>query len=706
MNPHYEQGLDMIKNKKNSIDKSTAVESPSDISMTPWYDPMQLLDTALQVLVSGLFIHHADRRAFYTEWDQDKVKPLPIIQAGSNEAGSHAVIPAFDNKEFWFDFVADTGDGGNSTYAVATQLLADEIRMGIDDRISADPVFTAAVDQLKTGDLLSLPRGDALVLGGDLVYPTAGELEYKKKFINIFKAALPRKTQREIQAPGFEPLNRHIFAFPQNHDWYDSLASFSQIFCGVENKFLDMHCQQRQSYAAVKLPNDWWLFGLDLALSGDIDELQFEYFRKIIEGGAEEDGTSVPNLTWKSKVILIYPEPIWTKAAFGEAQSRGTYRFEQLEVEIEKKTGKDIAIRLSGDQHYYRRYSTIDSQNHLVTCGSGGAFLHPTHGPDKINELQHVRRLTTLDMPRRFRFHEDIRDEVIAGNETVSFHTDDNRNFPGRDASYRLSKGNLFAFFYNNKHFGILTGISYFLIVWIVFTALHSNIKTANIISLFGGKGTLIKDIEFTHILQAAEAWTWAVYLSPGSLIIMAGILLAFTEFTRSFNSHAPSQSRFAGLLHGIVHLTMVFVCYWGILLLGKLIFGSAADPINAEVKIFPFLLCGLAVFVLGYLVGSFIMGAYLFVTVNLHRRIKKFPFLHSNEAYSSLKIAGYKGFLRFRITQDKLEAFFIGIEEIPTLWETTNEKDLDKPTWIEPGKPVLKPMLYDYWMVKIDPMD
>ena len=37
---------------------------------------------------------------------------------------------------------------------------------------------------------------------------------------------------------------------------------------------------------------------------------------------------------------------------------------------------------------------------------------------------------------------------------------------------------------------------------------------------------------------------------------------------------------------------------------------------------------------------------------------------LHSNEAFSSLQIEDYKGFLRFRISEEELEAFFIGIRQ------------------------------------------
>jgi hypothetical protein len=38
---------------------------------------------------------------------------------------------------------------------------------------------------------------------------------------------------------------------------------------------------QKKSYFALKLPLGWWIFGLDLALHGDIDVYQFEFFSKL-----------------------------------------------------------------------------------------------------------------------------------------------------------------------------------------------------------------------------------------------------------------------------------------------------------------------------------------------------------------------------------------------------------------------------------------
>jgi len=55
-----------------------------------------------------------------------------------------------EKDDFWFDFMADTGDGGNPSYAVARLLAQPKLR-------------------LKTSDSMrDLPRGDLLLIGGDL----------------------------------------------------------------------------------------------------------------------------------------------------------------------------------------------------------------------------------------------------------------------------------------------------------------------------------------------------------------------------------------------------------------------------------------------------------------------------------------------------------------------------------------------------------
>lgn len=39
---------------------------------------------------------------------------------------------------------------------------------------------------------------------------------------------------------------------------------------------------QQKSYFALQLPKGWWVFGLDLALHGDIDVYQFKFFSELV----------------------------------------------------------------------------------------------------------------------------------------------------------------------------------------------------------------------------------------------------------------------------------------------------------------------------------------------------------------------------------------------------------------------------------------
>ena len=53
-------------------------------------------------------------------------------------------------EELWFDFMADTGDGGNSTYTVARLLSQPQLKLVVE------------------GHQKSLQRGNLLMIGGDL----------------------------------------------------------------------------------------------------------------------------------------------------------------------------------------------------------------------------------------------------------------------------------------------------------------------------------------------------------------------------------------------------------------------------------------------------------------------------------------------------------------------------------------------------------
>ena len=91
-----------------------------------------------------------------------------------------------------------------------------------------------------------------------------------------------------------------------------------------------------------------------------------------------------------------------------------------------------------------------------------------------------------------------------------------------------------------------------------------------------------------------------------------------------------------------------------------------------------------------GWLIGSLIMGAYLFISLNFFGH-------HSNEAFSSLSIPDWKNFLRIRITSNgDLTIYPIGIPKVPRVWRKRahdepgsdfipDDVDLGSPRLIEP---------------------
>jgi len=213
--------------------------------MVRWYDPLQLLHTARQVFLSTLFTDFFDRR---------------LIQAIPSRPGTWYDYSIDETKQFrdelWFDYVADTGDGWNSTYAVAYWL--SQPSLGV----------RCTGNNEKAEEQCETKRGDFLILGGDEVYPTASRSNYKQRLILPYQTALP------CRKDGPQPT---VFAIPGNHDWYDNLASFTNLFF-YKDWFSGWRTQQERSYFALKLPHGWWLCGVDVQLGSDIDRPQLDYF--------------------------------------------------------------------------------------------------------------------------------------------------------------------------------------------------------------------------------------------------------------------------------------------------------------------------------------------------------------------------------------------------------------------------------------------
>ncbi len=128
------------------------------------------MQSALQRNVTRKETHRNNKTK---QTDEEKFRSLRDRYPGSIFDYSSELKKDTDGG-FWFDFLADCGDGFNSSYQVA--------------RILAQPNITATYND---GKQRRLPRGQFLLNGGDLAYPNPSEYSYEKRFFRAFEDALP-----------------------------------------------------------------------------------------------------------------------------------------------------------------------------------------------------------------------------------------------------------------------------------------------------------------------------------------------------------------------------------------------------------------------------------------------------------------------------------------------------------------------------------
>jgi hypothetical protein len=83
-----------------------------------WLSPLVLARSAIRSALSETFGDYADRREMYAATTR---APSPF----DHRAGA---LP--EHGDFWFDFVADIGDGFDATYTIAEQLACDRLVPG------------------------------------------------------------------------------------------------------------------------------------------------------------------------------------------------------------------------------------------------------------------------------------------------------------------------------------------------------------------------------------------------------------------------------------------------------------------------------------------------------------------------------------------------------------------------------------------------
>ena len=108
-------------------------------AMVGWYDPRVLMQSGYQVAIANIFGRHSDTRLIEALASQPQTEFDYSSMEGTHEG------------DFWLDYVADVGDGWNSTYAVAETLAQPTLEFDHEGRRE------------------SLAAGRVLVFGGDEV---------------------------------------------------------------------------------------------------------------------------------------------------------------------------------------------------------------------------------------------------------------------------------------------------------------------------------------------------------------------------------------------------------------------------------------------------------------------------------------------------------------------------------------------------------
>ncbi len=539
--------------------------------MTRWYNPLLLAKTGFRAAISTTIGHITDNRKIHAA-----LYPDIVVFDHSKDSPPE--------EDFWLDYVADLGDGWESTYAVAAAIC-----------VQHQPAGAA-----------STHRGSILIMGGDEVYPDPSLKAYCDQTIAPWNAAA---TDQE----SFETV---LYALPGNHDWYDGLQAFSDVFCSQGRpcpgfpvgRFDNLYPRQTRSYFALKLRQGWWMFGIDIQLNERIDSTQLAFFEKVSH-----------QINPGDQIILCAPTPSWVRETNG--YKNATALLASI-GELLTATGGKLRLILAGDIHHYARYESADRETDkgdltLITAGGGGAFMHPTH--------------------------------VLPSNAAISWQHKDRQIFtkekcyPPTRTSQNLTYKNLLFLFYNLEFAATLGGI-YMLLIWLLEarngngTEPLSRMFETMLASHISVAGTLVR---FFQTIPKSPEFALLV-------IIFSGALVAFNQTPN------PKSRVLLGLAHSFAHFTALVIIYCAAIAFVMLL------PVALQGGIVGFGIFLLTMLVLGTVIGGTIFGLFLLFSLNvLH--------IQWTNAFSSLRIKNYKNFLRLKFAPDgTLTVFAFGIDNVP----------------------------------------
>lgn len=581
--------------------------------MVRWYSPSHLISTGWRSVVSEIFGQYADQRIMQATIDGFGPEVMKTVVGRYNYSDARQLG---DGDAVWVDYVADLGDGFDSTYAMASLIAAP---------------------QLEIDGAGTLPGGKLLVMGGDQVYPYPTRKDYRERFEFPYKTALP--------ASADDAWRRLLFVLPGNHDWYDGLNSFDYMFCkarfgrAIENRIGGWLCPQHRSYFAIRLPHNWWIWGADIQLAQYLDAGQVLYFEGIAQA-MKEHPTEVP------KVILCTAEPSWNYPSNDEVQ--GEDNLSHI-TKIATDAGARICAVIAGDFHHYSRHKAEDTATSFITAGGGGAYFSPTHYLPNTRRMNWLGKETELSMRCRIKNGKATRKPTC---------------WPSRGTSRRLSLKTL-AFPLRNYGFAACLGVFYWLMTWLFATTrLEDSVWTEKIVG-----DILIRDPEFDWfpdvLIITPLAAANNVLLGMVSLVFWI-VLFAYADprFGRRIKAVLAS-------VHWLAHVAMMLALYYAVSWTSiwfvrwiwpkatPMLRDLAVDPTSSlqnlfrTVVVFP-----LEMVFIGGLAAGFVWGAYLTITCLLG--------LHSDQAFASMGIPDFKNFLRMKIEPSKLTIYPIGLRRTP----------------------------------------
>jgi hypothetical protein len=559
-----------------------------------WLTPSLLAKSGVEVVVSGTFGKFADKRELQT---QDQSGLTYRVQ----------------DSDLWIDYLSDTGDGWNATYTMAWLL--------------ARTAITPA------GEKQALPRGTVLLLGGDQVYPTADSIAYEDRFIGPFQSALPSS------GPGEPP---HMYALPGNHDWYDGLVSFLRVFCTKRGWIGGWKTRQRRSYFALEMPNNWWIWAIDIQLDTYIDDVQLDYFN------------SQP-LKAGDNVILLTAKPSWVKAKNGRLEPVSWKYLAFFEDRMIRDRDARLPLVITGDMHHYARFEPEGAGSEeaptRITAGGGGAYLSATHTLNEGFELQSMSKKQWTDPD------EDPRTPAPPPEperEREPVHYARKAIYPVKEVSEKLGEG-IKKLRTLNPEFAQMIGI------------VHALIALAMLAALRGLPGPLEATDHLSTFLSSA--------FGPVTLVLIA-VLLGGTFSAadiKPVGAEKPgtikARRAVVAVGHALAHLVTVSL----IVFLAIVLLGAIADPdwpegvLKLARWVTALVALGLA-FVAGKYVGTQLWANFM---LYVHRsRGAKAP-ENANQVFTGQSIADYKNFLRMCFhTDGGLTIHPLGVDKICKTWD------------------------------------